>query len=195
MISSLLIGTFLILSGISIFFNILFGIHIPFGRIFFGLFLLYVGFMLITNFSKYQMEWHCCSTYQGSLPSYSNWMGTANVLLDEQTLIQSSGLCEYLTVMGSTTLDLSHITPEILAKTTNSITMSIDTIMGKTIVKINKDVPIRINARGAFSGTALPDGDAIVFGARSYFSHGPTVAPRITINTSTVMGSLSIFRV
>jgi hypothetical protein len=195
MCGSLIIGSFFLLAGISIFINIIFGINIPFGRIFWGLVLLYLGIMLITGTSRCRMGHNCGSKYRGSAMSYSNWAGSADISFDVAAAAQSDTHPDFSTVMGSTDLDLSQIKPETLPANRIPLSIDISTVFGKTIVKISKDTPVRIDVRSAFAGTELPDHTNISFGSHTYVSHqGTTVAP-LHISTSTVFGGLEIVRV
>jgi hypothetical protein len=191
--TSLIIGSLFLLAGVSIFINLVFGINIPFGRIFWGLLLLYVGVMFITGFSRHQSNWRCCSSFNGTSASHSNMMGSATITLDAKTAAAHGHSGEYLTMMGSTILDLTALKAEDIAQ--NPITITTDTIFGKTIIKINKDIPFRINARGAFSGTNLPDGSTVVFGSQNYNSPDATATPKVIITTNTVFGGLEAIKI
>lgn len=193
MCGSFLIGSFFLLAGITIFINIIFGIYIPFGRIFWGLLLLYIGVVLITGRS-YNFN-SCGSRYHGTTTSYSNWMGGATIDFDVATAAQTIARSEFNTVMGATDLDLSHIKPESLPANHMPLDIHINTVFGRTVVKISKDTPVRIEVRGAFSGTHLPDHSNIAFGSHTYMSHQDAPFVPVRISTNTVFGALEVIRV
>lgn len=193
MCGSLLIGSFFLLAGITIFVNLIFGIYIPFGRIFWGLLLLYIGVTLITG--RGCRIGSCGSRYHGTATSYANWMGTATIDFDVAKAAQTITRSEFNTVMGATDLDLSQIRPDSLATAHMPFDIAINTVFGKTVVKISKDTPVRIDARGAFSDSKLPDHTHITFGSHTYLSHADAQSIPVRISTNTVFGALEIIRV
>lgn len=195
MCGSIIVGSFFLLAGITIFVNIIFGIHIPFGRIFWGLVLLYIGIMLITGTSRCRFRHNCGSKYHGSATAYSNWAGSADITFDIAEAAQDTGRAEFSTVMGSTDLDLSQIKLDSLPANRLPLTIDVNTVFGKTIVKINKDTPVRIDVRSAFAGTELPDHTNISFGSHTYVSHQDAAVAPLHISTSTVFGGLEIIRI
>lgn len=193
MCGSFIIGSFFLIAGITVFVNIIFGIHIPFGRIFWGLMLVYIGVMLVTG-TTYRFR-SCGSRYHGSAASYANWMGAATIDFDVETASKSINQSEFNTVMGSTDLDLTRITPSSVPTNHIPLDININTVFGKTLVKISKDTPVRIDVRGAFSGSQLPNNSSIAFGSHTYISHPDVQFIPVRIVTSTVFGALEIVRV
>lgn len=191
MCGSIVIGTFFVMAGISIFINVIFGIHIPFGRIFFGLLMLYVGFMFISGFSRFNAG-GCCAQYRGSAGCHSNCLGKAEIIIDGATIAQHQTNYEYSTILGSTIIDLSHLRPEDISAEKTPIMVTINTVLGRTDIKTNKNIATRINAHGALSSTDLPDGTNVVMGSHIYSSHAAPAAPQIIISTNTVLGGLEV---
>ncbi|HBY06229.1 MAG: hypothetical protein UV38_C0002G0012 [candidate division TM6 bacterium GW2011_GWE2_42_60] len=194
MCGSLIIGAFFILFGISIFLNLIFGIYIPVGRVFFGLIMLYIGLTFITGMPTCRnSEWRCCSSFHGSTSSHATWFGSADILLDGKTIAQPGQPHEYSTVFGSTMLDLSHLKSTDFTTTPLLITAS--TVFGKTIVKISKDTPITITSKSAFASTVLPDQSTTAFGSAIYNSHPQPANPHIIMTTNTVFGETQVIRI
>lgn len=194
MCGSLILGTFFVMAGISIFVNVIFGINIPFGRIFFGLLMLYIGFMFISGFSRFNAG-GCCAQYRGSAGCHSNCLGKAEIIIDAATVAQQHSNYEYSTILGSSIIDLSHLRPEDISADKTPLIITANTVLGKTDLKINKNIATRINAHGVLSGTNLPDGTAVTMGSHIYSSHAAPVAPQIVISTNTVLGGLEVVSV
>lgn len=194
MCGSIIIGLFFLFAAISIFVNIIFGINLPFGRIFWGIVLLYLGITLITGTSRHKINKRCSSSYHGATTRYANWAGSAHIIFDAAQALQNTSASEFSTVMGSTELDLTHITPEIVPSNRLPLTIDVSTVFGKTVVKIPKETSVRIDVRSAFAGTELPDQTNISFGSHTYFSHQDADAIHVHLSTSTVFGALEIIR-
>lgn len=184
-------GTFLILFGLSIIASVLFGISIPIVRIFLGLLLLYIGVQVISGNSK-KRAWHCGARCHRTSRECNTCCGTCNIHVDERALNADSMPLEYSTVFGSARIDLSDLTVELLKKQGVTTVISINTIFGKTELKLNKQVPVRIIGKSAFSKTSFPDNTMITFGTHTYLSHDPAEIPLVLIQANTVFGALEI---
>ncbi len=181
------IGIFLILLGISIFVDMVFGINLPIGRLFFGFLLCYLGYYIIIGNNRANRTGHF---YGAHKDTYSTTMGSSTIKVDQETIDKKDPL-EYSITLGSTVIDLSSITPS-LEQPQKKHTLIIDTVMGKTIVKINKHCPFCIHAQGTLSSAVLPDGSIMTSGTRTYCSHDETTTPVLDIHARTVLGALEI---
>ncbi|MCL5436629.1 MAG: cell wall-active antibiotics response protein [Candidatus Dependentiae bacterium] len=195
MCGSIVIGAFFLLAGITILLNIILGVHIPFGRIFWGALLIYIGVVLVTGTSRCRWCTSCGSRYQGTTASYSNWAGSARIIFDADAAMQSGAHSAFSTVMGETNLDLTGITADSVPSGRQPLMIDVSTVFGKTEIRISRETPVRIDLRGAFSGSTLPDHTNISFGSHSYISHPDAKEPVLRISASTVFGALEVISV
>lgn len=194
MCGSLLFGAFLMLLGISIFVNIFFNIHIPVFRVLFGCMLLYLGYSIIMT-PKYSRSFYTCygngcdnKVNAGHWASYANWMGKANVTIDTTTAHQAKTY-DYSNTMGELSLNLTVLSP---ANVTEPITIDCNTLFGRTVIKLNKDMPVVIHARGSFGQVNFPDTNQTTNTERTYVSHDASVAPLIILTSHTTFGQTDI---
>jgi predicted membrane protein len=106
-----------------------------------------------------------------------------DVFFDDEFVQTHEGPYEYSTIFGKSVIDLSKLTQ---ATSEHPIEIKIDTIFGKTDVRLNRSIPVSIKATAAFAKTDFPDETVIAFGSRAYSSSHEE--PRIIITTSTVFG-------
>lgn len=187
---SMFFGLILILFGLSIFINILFGIDIPVGRVCIGILLCYFGYHILTGHST-SWAWssrHTCSDYKNC--NHSTVMGDSTTILDEQSLKQKNPF-EYSTTMGAAIIDISSVYP---SEETSKIphTLNISTTMGKTTIKINKTCKVTINANSSLGNVVLPDGSKICTGSHVIGSQTQHETADIHINARTTLGELEI---
>lgn len=184
----LLFGVLLILWGFSQITEVLFNLHIPVFGIIFGLFLLYLGIQLITGFTWPKS---CCTLYSDSQECHETCMGTSHVSVDAETLNAQTSPLDYKTIMGQSIIDLTHLSPESIRATGAQLVVHVDTVFGKTILKLNKNIPVHIVAKGGFAKVTTPDNSIMVFGSHLFNSH-VNEQPLIVIYTSTVFGETKI---
>lgn len=184
-------GTLLIIFGVSLLINVIFGIHLPLGRIFLGLLLLYFGIQIITGYSKKQ-SWACGAYCRQSSSTCNTCCGKSDIKVDAQTLNTDSTPLEYSTVFGSACIDLTDLSLDALRNKGATTFISINTVFGKTELKLNKNVPVQIIGKCSFGKTSFPDNTMITFGTHTYLSHGQSEAPLVIIQTNTVFGDLEI---
>lgn len=190
MCCGLIWGTVLILFGASVLVSVLLGINIPLFRICLGLALLYLGVQLITcNKSR---VWYCGNFCHQSAKVCKTCFGNCNIHVDDRMMSQDSMSLEYATVFGNSVIDLSDLTLEAMQRRADVLLVSINTVFGKTDLKLNKDIPVRIVGKSAFAKTSFPDGNMVTFGTHSYTSHAAAQMPLIVIQSNTVFGNLEI---
>lgn len=189
----LIFGVLLVLWGIAQIFETLFHITIPIFGVILGVFLLYIGFNLITGGFKGKYYWRCCSGKFShcSSSSCSTTMGSSAIKVEDENLTGQGEPLEYKTVFGKSIVDLRSMSIEKLRSLGSPLIVTIDTVFGKTDVKLNKDVPVRIFVKGAFGNSVLPDSSSIVFGSHTYSSHGAE-SPLMLIYVSTVFGATEV---
>ncbi len=190
MCCGLLFGVLLILWGISQITGTLFNLHIPVFGIIFGLFLLYLGIQLITGFSYWPKS--CCSQCTvESQECQGSCMGTSYVSIDDTILNKQKSPLNYKTTMGKNFIDLTRLTPEAIRATGTQLTVNIDTFFGKTILKLNKNIPVRVIVKGGCAKITTPDKCTTVCGSHTFNNHG-TEQPLMVIYSSTFFGKTTI---
>ncbi|WP_408956271.1 hypothetical protein [Natroniella sp. ANB-PHB2] len=166
--SGLFWGVLLILFGIS---SILksFNIHLPFFRIIFSLFFIYLGLTILLGGPIFRTDKN-------------------TVLFGERRIAVTDEIDkEYNVIFSSGEIDLSNLELE------NNKRLEINTIFGSSVIKVNPNTPIRIVASSAFASIRMPDGDNVVFGESTYHSKGFEEKNNyIEIEANVVFGSLDI---
>lgn len=184
MCCSLLLGTLLMLWGLSVIINIFFHIHIPVFGIIFGIFLIYIGIQILVGPSR--SRWRCWSCDEDTASCRTTFMGSFHTKVNDDVSAKGFPL-EYKTVFGNSTIDLSTITLEKLKSETTPVIVNTETTFGKAVIILNKSVPTRIIAKSSFGKIMVPDTTTITFGSYTYNSH-PNEQPLIIINCSTNFG-------
>ena len=192
----LLFGVLLILWGISYITESVFHIHIPVFGIVFGLFLLYLGVEVISGFSHWPKNGctHCnASSKQANKSSECRvtTMSSSHITVDDNSLAHKEAPWEYKTIMGTSRLDLSELTPQALRAAGTTCTINSDTIFGSTEILLPKNVPVRIIAKSCCAHVVTPDDCAMVFGSHTYNSHKHE-QPLLLIYSSTICGKTII---
>ena len=164
--SGLLWGILLIAFGTSIIIKSIFGISIPIIRPLIGLFLIYIGTIVITNM----------------YPSQS--MRNQSILFSKAILKEQNRLSEKYTVLcAEGVIDLSQIPTPV-----EPTSIEIDTIMGASTIILNPEIPTKIIVNSAFSSAQFPDDTIISFGNYTY-RHMPNSSSLLEIRLKVVFGS------
>lgn len=87
---------------------------------------------------------------------------------------------------------MTHLTAEAIKQREKQLIVYIDTAFGKTILKLNKDIPVKIKAKGGFAKIVMPDNNSLAFGSHTFTSH--TTEPLLIIYATTVFGETRITR-
>jgi len=182
----LVFGIILILWGISQLISTLFHIHIPFVSILFGLFLVYLGIQVMTGSSFYSLQYNCQYKKEG----HDTCMGTSYIAFDDATLKNDETQLHYKTVFGTSIIDMTQLTAAAIKHREKQLIVHIDTAFGKTIVKLNKEIPVKIKAKGGFAKVVMPDDSFIAFGSHTFTSG--EAEPLLIIYTTTAFGETLI---
>ncbi|MGB8468246.1 MAG: hypothetical protein WCE21_04505 [Candidatus Babeliales bacterium] len=163
MTSSIIWGTVLILIGLSLIMKALFGIDIPFVRLALAGMFIYLGVTMITEKPLLKKnKWQC------------HWN---NNTADEPN-------CR--------TIDVTLAKRIIEPREYNDMQrVRINTVFGKTILKLDPAIPTKITAKIISGSATFPDGNMVSFGEVVYFTH-PGVAEQLVIETKTIFGALEI---
>jgi hypothetical protein len=128
---SLFCGLFLLLLGVSIVINSVFGLHLPIVKLFFAGFLIYLGIKILLP-SQHRWEWHCSGK---------------NTCAMEQHIEGD----RYTIRFGSSTVDLTS-----LQSLTEPKTVYVDTQFANVTVLLPANVPVRVKADLSFGSVQLP---------------------------------------
>lgn len=152
----------------------------------FSILMIILGIQFIFGFASWPFS-NQCDTNSSTLAQHT-WFGHGHFNLDAARL-KTKQLIEYKTVFGSSEIDLAPLSPAEFPP--SPIVVNIDTVFGKTVLHLNKEVPVRIFAKTALLKTILPDGTGISMGSSTYYFR-PEQQPSMIIYCSTVCGKLEI---
>lgn len=154
----------------------------------FSFLMIFLGIQFIFGFAS----WPFCNNQCNSNTNrciQTVWFGHGHFNVDNTT-IKTKQLIEYKTVFGTSELDFCAIT-SAAEHTHAPIIINVDTVMAKTILYLNKDIPVRIFAKAALGQTTFPDNTSFFMGS-SMYSVKPQEQPWMIIYCSTVLGTLEI---
>lgn len=160
----------LILLGIGIILNVIFGTRIPFIRIVIGLLLCYLGISLLLG-HPFKPAAH--SQQQGTL---------------FRSEVTSGISSQHNIVFGELTIDLSRSEkPETLSR------HELNIIFGKACIKLNPNLPLQIEVNSVFGSAQLPDGSRVTFGEHHYQTRNiDKDQPHLRLKANVVFGTLSV---
>jgi predicted membrane protein len=167
-------GLLLVVVGLGIIINIVFGVHIPILKTLLALFLIFLGVKLLLG------NWWSPWCFHG---------GKNEILLHERTITSLPGEHnEFDIVFGKGTFDLRNLS--LNAPVT---TLNVDTVFGGTEILLTKGTPVKIDADVAFGGATLPDQETGGFGRFTYQSENFKPAEKyLYIKASAVFGGVEI---
>ena len=175
----ILLGVMLILLGAGIIIKIVFNLDIPVFKILVGLFIVYIGLVMITG-----KRFLSCHHYHN----------TENVIFNERDLDSTDVLenQEKNVIFGSSLIDLTNINLGDSTIKTNRY-IKINTVFGNAKIRIRRDTPVRITVESAFAGAQLPDGRETAFGTHYYTSPNLSSSEKhVEIYISVVFGKLIV---
>jgi hypothetical protein len=165
-------GVLLILIGLAAIFRVLFDVHL-FG-VLFAFFLIFIGItMLFGNPWLFKMH-----------------RDENNTMFEEKSVVdQPRNNAEYNVVFGRTVYDFRNIKfPD-----NEPIRIKINTVFGNSVIRINKDTPVKIKSDAVFAGTTMPDGNSVAFGSIQYSTDTFGVAlNQLIIDAPVVFGALQV---
>lgn len=143
-------GVFLILIGLGIVIRVVFNINIPIIKFIIAFFFIFIGIKLLVGNFNFR---HGHIDENTTLFSESKIDGT------------QGNHKEYNVIFGSSVIDLRGID---LSEGSREI--NINTIFSGTVLKIDKNIPLRIKAEAVFGNAELPTGNSATFGTVYYES-------------------------
>lgn len=173
-------GVVIILVGLLVVINAVFGINLPIFKTLFGLLLIYWGIKVLfggfTGSFNFQADKR--STDREAVFANSTFKYPQVTVSDDS---------EYVTVFGSSVLDLTGLT-EAPAEALEMVS-----VFGKTQVIVKKGTPLIVESQTVFGSSQLPDDNKSAFGDFKYRSANVVdgVKP-LVLKTQVVFGSLEI---
>lgn len=164
--TSIFLGSLLILWGLSLVIEAIFGVSLPIIKIAFALLLIYGGFLLI----------------KGIYPSESQ---KTIFFSKEQT---NTLFHEYKIVLGEGKIDLSQLSLDYQEK----VHLKIYTLLGNCILTLNPKIPTIIHANSVLAAVNFPDRTMVSFGSYSYEPQKNAGAPLLVIDATAVLGALEV---
>ncbi|MEO0107805.1 MAG: LiaF domain-containing protein [candidate division WOR-3 bacterium] len=159
-------GAVLILLGIGVILNVILGTKIPFGRIFWALLLIYIGISLLVRPAWHKRTWH------------RKWTS------DKVMITSTPG--KHDIVFGSAVFDLTSVELQDRVQCEE-----IDVVFGSAEVRLNPEMPVRIEVNTVFASAKLPNGNEKSFGEYTYQSRTfDENRPYLSIKADVVFGSL-----
>lgn len=171
--SSIIWGIFLLLLGIQLVAQAIFGVSIPFLRVGIGAFIIYAGINVIL-----------ASTLNSKNPSFTTLFNTGNNSISAK-LIKENKKVTHNIVCSTSRINLSKIKPK------EETEIEINTTFGTSVVILNPNVPTIVNAHSAFARTSLPNETQLSLGSYTYRTHDDS-EPLLVINLHTAFGSVIV---
>ena len=162
-------GTLLVLWGVSLIVEAIFGISIPIMRVGFALLLMYAGLTLIKGMYEAKNQ-------------KAIFFSQESVKADANNPAQY-----YKIVFGQGTVDLSDIDAS-----TAPIRVQVYTLFGKGILKLNPQVSTVVNATSVLSSVSFPDKTLVSLGNYRYMSGDANHEPQVVIDATAVFSALEI---
>lgn len=166
-------GLFLIVIGFALIIKYVFNLDIPVGKIVIALFFIFIGIKLLVGQTKF---------------FHTSKKETDIIFNDARLNGKDISASEYNVIFGKLVLDLRDIELSDLPKR-----LEINTIFGATEILINDSLPIHIKAEAVFSGARLPNGNTVTFGSSEYstFSYNPS-DKFLMIKSDVIFGGLEV---
>ncbi len=163
--TSIFLGSLLILWGISLVIESVFGVSLPIIKIAFALLLIYGGILVI----------------QGLYPNDNQ--KTVVFAREKVTAVKN----DYKIIMGDGHIDLSS-----LESPDQPLHIKVYTLLGNTVIKLNSEIPTIVHSTSILSAVHFPDKTMVSFGNYSFENNPKKLSPQLIIDTTTVLGALEV---
>jgi membrane protein implicated in regulation of membrane protease activity len=165
-------GVLLVLIGLAVIFRVLFNVNI-FG-VLFAIFLIFIGVSLLVG-----RPW-----------MFRGHSDEKNTMFDDRTVTeQPKDSEEYNVIFGRSVYDFRNITfPD-----NEPIRIKVNTIFGNSVIRINRNTPVKIKSDAVFAGATMPDGNTVAFGSIQYATDTFGVAlNQLIIDAPVIFGALQV---
>jgi hypothetical protein len=143
-------------------------------KILLGLFLVFLGLKVI--FGKFVFP--------------HGHFGPDETIFNERVYDQPENGKEYSVLFAKGVYDFTNVD---LGQ--GDVRVKVNTIFGGSVIKIRRDMPVKIEADAVFAGAELPDGNTAVFGSAQYVSDSWTRdTSSLNIKVGVVFGGLQVIR-
>ena len=142
-------GALLILIGLALIIRFVFNVDFPVVKVLFAVFFIYIGLRILF----------------GSFGFFRFQAGPDDVIFGEKEFYQHEPNKEYNIVFGKGNFDFTKVD-----LSNGNVNVKIGTVFGASEIRIDRDMPVKIEADAVFAGAELPDGNTAVFGSSSYQS-------------------------
>jgi len=140
-------GALLILIGLALIIRFVFNVDFPIVKVLVAIFFIYLGIrILFGSFGMFRFE-----------------TGPDDVIFNEKEFYRPEHNKEYNIVFGKGNFDFTDID-----LSDGNVNVKIGTVFGASEIRIDRSMPVKIDADAVFSGAELPDGNTAVFGSSSY---------------------------
>lgn len=164
-------GTLLVLWGLSLIIEALFGISLPILRIGFACILIYAGLVLIKGMYEAQQQ-------------KAIFFSQETVKADRYNNQQY-----YKIVFGQGTIDLSQLDTSGHAE---PIRIQVYTLFGKAILQLDPQVPTLVNATSVMSSVSFPDKTIVSLGNYRYQTGTNDQKPQVIVDATAVFSALEV---
>lgn len=167
-------GAFLVIIGIALVIKVVFNLDFPVFKVLIGLFFIFLGLKLLF----------------GRVLIPHGHVGPHETIFNERVYERPESDKEYSVVFGKGTYDFTDVD---LSK--GDFHAKISTVFGGTVILVNRDMPVRIDADAVFAGAELPGGNTAVFGSTSYMSDSYREgAAALRVKVDVVFGGVQVVR-
>ena len=167
-------GALLLLLGITLIIKVVFNIEFPIIKVFFGLVLILLGLKLL--FGRFVFP--------------RGHIGPDETVFTERIYTAPENGKEYSVLFAKGVYDFTNVD-----LSEGDFNVKISTVFGGTVIKINREMPVKIETDAVFAGAELPDGNTAVFGSAKYMTDSwNRDTAGLYIKADVVFGGLQVIR-
>jgi predicted membrane protein len=167
-------GVLLLLLGIALIIKVVFNVDFPIFKIIIGAFFIFLGLKVLF----------------GRVLIPEGKVGPNEVIFNEREYRSPDRGGEYNVVFGKGVYDFTKVD-----LSEGDFNVEINTVFGGSVVKIDDEMPVRIEADAVFAGAELPGGNTAVFGSTYYTSDNyNSDSSSLNIKLSVVFGGSQVIR-
>ena len=162
-------GAMLVILGVTVMFNVAFGIRLPIFRVLLALFFFYLGISLLSGINLTRTR--------------------GKDATETRRLEAGKASSRHDVIFGRGVVDLS----DIALKGDRVTKTEVSTIFGSSVIKVNPAVPTKVIVNSAFASARLPDGNSIAFGETTWLSDSLSdCRSYLLVKVSVIFGSTEI---